>query len=183
MDLLTFIAEMAKALAWPLAAVVTALVFHQQLRGLLSRMKKGKLGPAEFEFEQRVRELQEEAKALELPIPQQLPNIPKLLPAIQDAIGTVVTAWLPVERAVDMLASRLKIGNAIAPPGSPYNVNALSKAGAISPELVSLYKDLRSLRNKAAHEAEFYPSAESVLAYVQTAKELELELQRLASAA
>jgi len=70
MDVLTFIAEVIKAGAWPAAAITIALIFRQQLRDLLSRIRKGKVGPAEFEFEQEVQELSASATA-----PQQPPQI------------------------------------------------------------------------------------------------------------
>lgn len=57
MDALTFVAELVKALAWPAAAVALALVFRAQLRALLERLNKGRLGPAEFEFERAVQAL------------------------------------------------------------------------------------------------------------------------------
>jgi hypothetical protein len=52
MDTLTFIAEVTRVVAWPSAAVTTALIFREQLRALLSRIRNGKVEPAEFEFEQ-----------------------------------------------------------------------------------------------------------------------------------
>ncbi|MEG1767557.1 MAG: hypothetical protein RR311_03775 [Comamonas sp.] len=48
---------MSRALAWPLAVVALALIFRPQLRALLSRISKGRLGPAEFEFEQQLQML------------------------------------------------------------------------------------------------------------------------------
>ena len=57
MDTLTFIVEVLKATTWPLASVAIALIFREQLRDLLLRLRKGKVGPAEFEFEERVASL------------------------------------------------------------------------------------------------------------------------------
>jgi hypothetical protein len=55
MDSLAFISEMTKSLAWPLVSVCIAFIFRRQLQALLGRIKKGKVGPAEFEFEEGVK--------------------------------------------------------------------------------------------------------------------------------
>lgn len=60
MDGLTFTAEIVKALAWPVAAVVIALVFHRQLKALLGRIRKGSIAGADFEFDQELKELARE---------------------------------------------------------------------------------------------------------------------------
>jgi hypothetical protein len=69
MDTLTFIAEVTRVVAWPSAAVTTALIFREQLRALLSRIRNGKVEPAGFEFEQEVQKL-----AAHATVPQQPPR-------------------------------------------------------------------------------------------------------------
>lgn len=67
MDLLTFIAELFKAIAWPIVTLVVALLFRQQIIALLARLRKGKLGSTEFEFEQEVKALREQVPELPKP--------------------------------------------------------------------------------------------------------------------
>jgi len=182
MDALTFIAEIAKALAWPVASVVIALIFRAQIQALLLRMKKGKLGPAEFEFEEGVRELQRT---------EQLPPVASESSAIETASSdrvakeprsVVLEAWLKVEAAIDSLGKKSGHFNALARPGSSLLAKLLLKAGVLPPELHSLYRELQQLRNQASHDLDFKPSAESVFTYVRLAQHLEAELSKAESA-
>jgi hypothetical protein len=52
MDTLTLLAELVKATAWPLTTAVVAILFRTELRALLGRLRKGKVGSAEFEFQE-----------------------------------------------------------------------------------------------------------------------------------
>jgi hypothetical protein len=183
MDWLTFLAEIAKAVAWPGAVTAVALLFRLEIKALLGRVKKGKLGPAEFEFEQGVKELKAE-------IPKDLPALPapesqepSTLRAIVEPRAVVLDAWLKVEESMNLLAMKHRVYNALAGPGSNYAATSLAKAGVLEPWALNIYRDLRRLRNQATHDASFSPSLESVLAYLQTASELTAELQRVANAA
>jgi hypothetical protein len=183
MDALTFIAEITKALAWPIAATIIAIVFRRQLIDLMARIRKGKLGPAEFEFEERVREVVSEAQELELPKLAERQALPSPAQATAEARLIVMDVWLEVERAVHQLAVNHNLVNALLLPGTPSIISSLRKAGIVSPELASLYRDLRALRNQAAHEFDFSPSSEAVVAYVRTAKEFVGALDQLRNAA
>ena len=44
MDWLTFIADVIEALAWPVAAVAIAGIFHRQVKALLARVRRGSFG-------------------------------------------------------------------------------------------------------------------------------------------
>jgi len=55
----------------------------------------------------------------------------------------------------------------------------LEENGVLKSRFVSLYRDLRHLRNQAAHEINFTPSMESVLNYVALARRLEASIRRL----
>ena len=183
MDWLTFISEITKALAWPSVATTIALVFRGELRSLVGRVKKGKVGPAEFEFEEEIRELK-------LEIPRELPALPMPSPqiasqqrAISEPRAVILDAWLQVEQAMNTLAQKHSLYNALAGPGANYAANNLAKLGVLEPWALNLYRDLRRLRNQATHDEGFSPSLESVLGYVQTSTELRAELERATNAA
>jgi hypothetical protein len=153
MDGLTFIAEMIKALAWPLAAVAIALIFRQQLGALLRRMSQGRLGPAEveFEFEQELRVL-----------------------AAQSCV--------PAEGAVAVGAAMMPSAGAgrQAILGAWRNLQHRAQAGMHSLAAcdVALYRRLRSLSDLASQRLDFKPSPESVAAYVQLARGLQARLEQ-----
>lgn len=170
MDSLTFVTEFTKATAWPLAAVVIAVVFKGQIRELLSRLKKGKMGPAEFEFEEGIKKLRDEARELDLP--QVLDDIgaPILFQTSPNAQTAILNAWLDIEDAIADLARRVNVSHA-GPSLAPLStLRALEKAELIRPEQAAIVRDLRRLRNRATHERDFAPPKDTVISYVQTAR-------------
>jgi hypothetical protein len=58
MDCLTFIVEITKAAAWPIAAVVIGLMFRVPINLLLARMKRASVFGAEADFERELEKAQ-----------------------------------------------------------------------------------------------------------------------------
>lgn len=179
MDALTFLVEISKALAWPISSVSIAYLFRKQVEQLLLRITKGKLGPAEFEFEQAVRELATEAPP---PTKSGLPtySITSVRSrATSEPRAVVLDAWLKVESALQAAGMSAGVYNALSGPGgSPNLIYKLQDKGVIDTQHVRMYKDLRSLRNRATHETDFTPSSESVVSFVELAGELESAINR-----
>lgn len=178
MDTFTFIAEIIKAVAWPAAAIVIAVLFRKQLRAMLERIRKGKLGPAEFEFEQEVRALAEQAPD-PLPSPTHT-STPTVSLATSNPRAAILEAWLRVESS----AQRLAYYNHVPPPSTPRTttniLRSLEKNGLLTFEDVALFNDLRALRNQAVHDSDFNPSAESAIQFVQLADTLKQRLDQAA---
>jgi hypothetical protein len=178
MDWLTFIVELFKAAAWPIAAVVIALLFRAQLKALLSRLRKGKVGPAEFEFEESVKVLEDEAA--QLPQPSSGMGTPSVQLVTSNPRAAILEAWLGVESAAQNLA-RARGYNSPSSSRNPLAaIRNLEKAKVLDSQQMGLFNELRSLRNQAAHDVDFSPSADSVLSYAQLAKGLEESIQRAA---
>ena len=170
MDLLTFIVEIAKALGWPLAAVVIALLFRDQLKALLVRVRKGKLGPAEFEFEESVKTLKSEAAQLTKTAPEVLGRDTVAFLAANPR-SAIITSWLEVEESMRALLKAKRF--AVPAIASPMRtIHAVKDLGLVDSVYVDFTDELRQLRNRATHEPEFTPSQESVIDYVRLAKEL-----------
>ena len=154
MDKLTFIVEMTKALAWPIAATVIAVTFRAQIRELIRRIKKGKLGPAEFEFEERLRELAEANP--EVASSGTSPASIDGMRTVAEPRAIVFENWLGIEQEIRDLAAKAGItGSERMPVGSL--VSSLESAGKIEPLASALFRDMRHLRNSAAHAFEFQP--------------------------
>jgi hypothetical protein len=183
MDWLTFTVEMAKAVAWPVAAAVIASVFRAEIRLLLGRVKKGKLGPAEFEFEERVQELRQEAQSRADGPATKAHSQEDGAAKATDARSIVLESWLTVEAMVERLGKRHSVYNENLPTDLSYVVRELRKQGVLEIGQEQLYKDLRTLRNRAAHSLDFSPTADSVLTYVRLAQDLELQLRKAAGEA
>ena len=106
MDILTFIAELVKAAAWPITAIVVALLFRSEFRALLARLKKGKVGVAEFEFQEQVAELAKEiAEISTAPQPVAL-DAETVRLATSNPRGLLVSAWFEIEAALKNLAQK-----------------------------------------------------------------------------
>ena len=175
MDALTFIAELAKAGAWPLVTVVVVLIFRSELRKLLGRIRKGKVGSAEFEFEQEM-----QALAATVPnVPSAPPPSEKVERAIDNPRAAILEAWVRLEKA----ARHLAFEHRLFEPSQGHNISAitraLAKSNLVSGEDLSLFNELRNARNYAVHEITFSPSPESVLNYTQLAAELEERLRNV----
>lgn len=156
MDSLTFIAELIKALAWPLAVVALALIFRQQLRTLLARLSKGRLGPAEFEFEQELKLLAAQSPA-PAPASAEVAAVAlgaAVLPAAGGARQAILTAWRNLEHRAQAGMHLLAAGD------------------------VALYRRLRSLGDQASQRLDFNPSPASVAAYVQLARGLQARMEQ-----
>jgi len=172
MDPLTFVAELAKALSWPVAAVAIALIFREQIRALLQRIKKGKVGPAEFEFEERVAELRRETAEAQPPSTPVEVSPSLVSQALNDPRGAIVSAWLQVEEA----ARDLALSRGLIPPKMAKSavslIRAIQKAEIVNLQHLGLFDALRDLRNRAVHDADFSPDSESVLSYAKLSAEL-----------
>lgn len=160
-------------LAWPIAAVLIASYFKRELAALLARLKRGKWGDAEFEFENYVREVDAEAD-----IPR-APGEDSISPAAAsrastDPRGAIVSAWVEVEDALfSLVRSRnLSLSTPRQSRSTISAIRAVQKAQALDSNWVALFHDLRTLRNEAAHSTDFSPPPDAVIKYVQLAKEL-----------
>lgn len=168
------IAKLLSSVAWPIAAVFIAFFFKKELAALLARLKKGKWGAAEFEFENYVREVDAEADIPRTPEAESI-SPSAAARASEDPRGAIVSAWIEVE---DALFDLVRVRQLSEPASSPkarssvWAIRAAQKAQALDPTWVALFQDLRAMRNEAAHSADFSPTPEAVIKYVQLAKEL-----------
>ena len=185
MDILTFIAKLVEFLAWPLATVLLVFMLRGEIKRLLPFIKRLKAGPLEAEFEREVKELKATAEAQPqlLPPPEgATPEKQLLLQLVQiNPRSAVLEGWRGVEeasvRVVQSKALFVPEGQARSPLAV---VRALNKAEILTGEEVSLYHDLRSLRNQAAHSQDFTPTVDAALNYIELAGRLRQALERAA---
>lgn len=172
--LLDAIAKLLGSIAWPIAAAFIAFFFKRELAALLARLKKGKWGSAEFEFENYVREVDAEA---DIPRTPEAENITPSAAARAsvDPRGAIVSAWIEVEDALFDLVRVRQLSEPVSSAkarSSVWAIRAAQKAQALDATWVALFQDLRAMRNEAAHSTDFSPPPEAVIKYVQLAKEL-----------
>lgn len=174
MSTLAFIAELVKALAWPVATIVIAVIFYKQISALLSRVRKGRIGPAEFEFEQGVQELAKQT-------PVQLQQVPVSSPtaslATTNPRAAILQAWVGVESAIQRLAYHRHLPAPSVPPTPLSIIRAVERDGALQADDIALFNELRVLRVRATDDVAFSPSAESAIKYVQLAQGLKARIE------
>lgn len=175
MDRLTFTVEIVKALAWPGAVVIIAMVFRKQFIGLMATIRRGKFGPAEFEFERGVRAI--EASGAELH------RISTPSAEVERAIVSprlaVLEAWLRLEDQVIDVAMRRGLTQPTAHRYARGAIEGLKQSGLLKPEHLQLLEELEDLRNWAVHYPEFSPDPSAVVSYIQSAAALGRELETL----
>lgn len=168
MDSLTFIAEITKSLAWPMVTTIGLFLFRSEIKRLSLRLRRGKIGAAELEFEKEVEVLTE--KNLK---GRQPPKITEreIAIAAADPNGAVIKTWLEIEHSARKAFHKF----GIAYTGTPHTpflscLRELENSGVISFKESMLVHELQILRNRAIHERGFSPSVESVEQYIALSK-------------
>lgn len=187
MDWLTFISKITEALAWPLATVVILIALRKHLARLIPLLKRVKAGPLEAEFERELRDLRKEAaeelppvtEAVALdPLDERLQKLAEINPR-----SAILEAWQQVEAAARKRSIELGI-QTIDPERRPRfdAYRELARAKILNLEGLSIYQDLRALRNQAAHVDEFNPTKAAALDYIALSKRLITQINGTAAA-
>ncbi|WP_110673789.1 hypothetical protein [Salinicola sp. RZ23] len=181
MDWLTFISSLVRSLAWPVFALILALLFRDQILQFGAFIKKLRAGPIEAEFEHDLEQLR------------------SLSPGRDDVVGVrageegtfltqlaerhprtaILEAWTRLERAV-----RASLSSRESEDRGPGEVSAarlpelLVQAGLIDQPQVTLYHELRRLRREVARGLE--PTKEAARTYVELSLALQSQLGRAA---
>lgn len=159
MDLLEFLSQLTASLAplcgsciWPITIFLLILILKKPLLDLLAQLRRVKFGDM-FELE-LARGLEEEAEDAGLVPPitpeagseaEELRRLAKVNPR-----GAVVQAWLFVEDSLRNLAATVDLPAERVPVGRL--LTQLSQREVVEPELVSVIKELKHVRNLAAHD-------------------------------
>lgn len=148
-----------------------------QVGSLLRTLKKGKFGPAEFEFEREI--MQIEAAAGDLP------SAPTPSEAVKEASSNpraaVLEAWLKLEDQAIDLALKRGLTNATARRYAAGAIQGIKKSGLLKETHLRVFEELQDLRNRAAHDPDFSSTPDAVLSYVRLAADLGQELERLSN--
>lgn len=172
MDTLTFIAELVKSAAWPATTIAIAILFRAEFRALLNRLKKGKVGAAEFEFQEQVAELKEDfAEISPAPQPVALKTETVSLATLNPR-AAMLSAWIEIEAALKNLAQKNNLLETQTQRNPSALVRVLARAGLIPKSHAPGFIALHRLRNQAAHEMDFNPSEDAILGYLEIAEEL-----------
>ena len=161
----TGVAEVVKAIAWPLAVVVIILLLRRRLDRLIPLLKRLKYGDFEAEFSKELEVAQQEAAKLPAPLVraveesesarETIERLMSLAEALPDV--AILEAWSALEAAIRRAAQRLQLS-------IPLNarirtiISKLRDERLLRPEMARLFTALFNIRNLLVHS----PSDRSV---------------------
>jgi hypothetical protein len=182
MDCLTFIASITKSLAWPVAAVVLVLLLKDEIVKVAPFVRRLKAGPVEAEFEREVKELKRATPAPVEPAAVRaedtasknfLYQLAELHPR-----SAILESWVRVEAAARaVLSSKVPTVQKSGYLPAARLAEPLVQAELITQGQVTLYHELRRLRNEVAHAVGFEPTQESARSYIDLASFLQADLE------
>ena len=154
-------------LIWPMIALIGLFLFRQPLLERLSHANKLKYKDLEIEFSEDIQTVQRDAQQA-FPLQQQDTKARLLARATHFPSTTVRDAWREVDQAaVTLLALHDADGDISNDTRFKDIADALMAEKLLSTKQIKLFHELRRLRNKAAHAADFDLSPADAIQYVE----------------
>jgi hypothetical protein len=190
MNALSSLAQMFSAAAWPVAAVIIAILFRGPVKAALGGLKKLKWQGLEAEFGKEL------GRARDLIDHEPLET---MAVSTDDALGkrdqdfilrlaelsprsVMLEAWREVEAAVRRMASPLSAGgeprNA---PSAAAAAKGLREAGKLDDSRYEIFELLRGLRNQAVHDTDFRVRKSDAVEYAIMARRLARSIDAIGS--
>jgi hypothetical protein len=152
MDWKTFIADMTRSLAWPVALVAVGLLFRRTIGDLLEGVRLRRIGRGEWsaDFEAAAREVRAELPS-SIEQPPALAQTQRLQEAVRmvDLAPSVAIAeeWNKLEDYVKAIATRSGVQQQVLPEV----LRALVEKGVVRSATADAILGLRNMRNLAVH--------------------------------
>lgn len=170
MDWLAFLASVVGSLAWPGTLLIVFLLLRKPLRDLLPLLQRLKYKEVELEFSKRVEEVSAEVvQELPAPLSQAPPggdeseSVARLAEISPRA--AVLESWRSVEAAALEAAHRLGGDKFRDKTLTFHAIRFLEQHPSLDRGVIGLLRELRALRNEAAHAPDFALSKASALEY------------------
>ncbi len=187
MDMLTFIAELSKAFAWPVFVLILVLLLRNPIRNLIPLITRLKYKDFELEFGRRVEEVNAEVAG---ELPEEEPPDATLGEASQKIFklaeisprAAVLEAWRVLENEAILTVReevRRQQGHEPAIILPHIALRHLERSERIDRQTSALIRELRLLRNEAAHAPEFALGSDSAIEYASVAHRLAQKLRKL----
>jgi uncharacterized protein YutE (UPF0331/DUF86 family) len=179
MDTLTFIAEIVKAVIWPVTVIVLFVIMRKPILNLFPVLQKLKYGDWELDFTRQVYRLAEEAReSLDHPLSEfddatrddhrRLLDIARVSPR-----AAFLEAWMTLESAAFQVMKHKdpKLTTTILKTPLQFGIT-LEKLGIINCSQKEIFDKLRNLRNAAAHVMGFSFDTRAAVEYAEMALKL-----------
>lgn len=178
MDWLTFIAEIIKAIAWPITVIVIFLMLRRPILRLFPLVQRLRFQGVELDFRRELqglalemeRELPPESGPVGLnePLRSQWVDMAQVSPR-----AVILEAWVMLEQVAAEACKRHGLNLKSTELRTPIMLGqALEEAGILSGEKLGIFHQLRNLRNAAAHASEFSLTPEAAIEYADLAARL-----------
>jgi uncharacterized protein YutE (UPF0331/DUF86 family) len=188
MDWMKLVASMIENLAWPTTVLVIFFIVRDRVGQLIEKLGKLKYKDLELDFSKikqptSIIKAVENAPKEEKSIAIKNPEFEQVFDALEEQIfeavenapaAAVLLAWSYVETSLSSAISRLKSDKKIMSTSPLQNIQNLERAGKLSPQQLELLHEMRTLRNKLAHEisGELIIHSDQALDYAKTSVEL-----------
>lgn len=156
-SVMTFLSSVIGSTAWPVALLILVLLFRKQIATILDNIKSVKWGDVEAVLERDIQEATTTALAIE-PAPADIAdeNKGRFLALIEMArsspTGAIVEAWKDIEEAGRDLAESSGIAMSPVPLRPYFNLQEFLADNKLIPRAeVETFRELRMIRNRAAH--------------------------------
>lgn len=171
MDILTFISEIIRTLAWPIVVLIIFITLRNPLSRVISLLDRMKYKDLELEFGRKMEELAKEAKK-ELPklvktdkAKEHLYDLAKVSPR-----SAILEAWLLVEEAAISKIEKKKVKISAATKKSPLGLaQTLANNNILDDQKQQIFNKLRNLRNTSVHASELSFDEDLAVEYIDTA--------------
>lgn len=179
-DLIDLLIRLLGVIAWPGALLSFLILFREELKELINRLESASWGGNGLRFARGVNDTAARAKIE--PSAEVSATIDEVVEteAIQDPRGMILAAWLEVEHAINTLveARELAPNHTRIKQRLLTSIRLIQQKELLDSRYVSLFHELRLLRNEATHSKSFSPPADAVVRYVELARELAAEINR-----
>ena len=191
MDILTFIAELAKALAWPISIMLIVFLLRNNLNELLPALKRLKIGALEAEFSEDLAKAEQQAQQANLPPPEQavetMVGVPE--PAYEkyerlayiSPRAAIIEAWRDVEITLKVTATGGDYSSLQSSSlrNTSHIIKHLIEEDKLHPKDGEFLEFIRSLRNRAAHTHDIDLSSNQAYRYAMLASRISARLRAM----
>jgi hypothetical protein len=172
--------QLVSALAWPVTVIIIALLFRHEVRHTASRLSSLSYKSLKADFEQDLSNLEKDVKELAPKEPvakanrieedKDAVNSYERLKRIADISprAAIMEAWRDIEVTTKKVADAYGVSTQGQIAGVRA-INELVQLHLLPDSVTSVYEQMRRLRSRAAHAADFAISSEEAERYIDTA--------------
>jgi len=174
------IIRLIEVVAWPVTALLLIWLARKEIRLLVPLIQRIKYKDVEIEFSKRLAQVKEDVSEIPTLEPGEADKAARIYSLAEiSPSSAVIEAWKALEQAAYEKVRQL------VPKGESYRepfrrpIDYLDYKGVLVPSAASAARDLRSLRNTAAHAGADGISREDAIQYVTVANRIRVQIEAI----